>query len=500
MKKTGYIICGEIALILLAFLIAHLIDTPQSTDIRFYYGVPILLFVIFWTGASLFFQKYSFLFDIRHSIYAVVKSSIFATMVLTLFIYFSWIDFSKWRLLALVLTLTSLEIIVVYLYVLNNRITEDASKLDKFYNEKNNLQEPLSREEVGEEIMDPNLQELVVEEIGEKALTWVKPYLHHDYSNTLFLSTATRFNVLKQTSGEFRNVVNMKQVNQIRRINRFFEAVNHLISNGGIFIDHAETYKLRKKNILNKYPSGLNWMIYFIDFIWKRIFPKIFFLRDIYFLFTAGYNRVLSKAEVFGRLYSCGFEIVDEKMIDDRQFFVARKIREPFYDANPTYGPLIRLHRYGKDGKKIGVYKLRTMHAYSEYLQEYIYKCNRLAEGGKFKDDFRVTTIGGFMRKFWIDELPMFINLFKGDMKLVGIRPVSHHYFGLFSKELQEKRTKHKPGLIPPFYVDLPKTMEEIERTEMRYLEAYEKHPFRTDWLYFWKAMYNIFVKKARSA
>ncbi|MCF8233167.1 MAG: sugar transferase, partial [Bacteroidales bacterium] len=161
---------------------------------------------------------------------------------------------------------------------------------------------------------------------------------------------------------------------------------------------------------------------------------------------------------------------------------------------------LIKLRRYGKNGKKIGVYKMRTMHAYSEYLQEYVYNLNNLAEGGKFKDDFRVTTLGKIMRKFWIDELPMFINLAKGDMKLVGVRPLSRHYYGLLCEELQEKRKKHKPGLIPPFYVDLPKTMDEIQNSELKYLEAHEKAPLRTDWVYFWKAMYNILVKKARSA
>jgi lipopolysaccharide/colanic/teichoic acid biosynthesis glycosyltransferase len=207
----------------------------------------------------------------------------------------------------------------------------------------------------------------------------------------------------------------------------------------------------------------------------------------------------LSKAETFGRLYSCGFEVVCEKKIGNELYFMARKIRVPFFDYSPTYGPLIRLKRFGKNGKLFGVYKARTMHPYSEYLQDYIYRMNDLDEGGKFKDDFRVTTLGKIMRKFWLDEFPMFINVFKGDMKLVGVRPLSRHYFSLYSEELKEKRLKFKPGLVPPFYVDMPKTLEEIMASEMCYLEAYEKHPLLTDWRYFWMAMYNIFIKRARS-
>jgi len=180
-------------------------------------------------------------------------------------------------------------------------------------------------------------------------------------------------------------------------------------------------------------------------------------------------------------------------------FFVVRKIKEPVFDFNPTYGPVIRLKRLGKNGKIISVYKLRTMHAYSEYLQGYIYERNKLQPGGKFKDDFRVTTLGRIFRKLWIDELPMLINLIRGDLKVVGVRPLSQHYFDLYTDELKEKRIKYKPGLIPPFYVDLPKTLTEIMDSEMRYLELYEKHPVLTDFRYFWKALWNIFFRHARS-
>ena len=173
--------------------------------------------------------------------------------------------------------------------------------------------------------------------------------------------------------------------------------------------------------------------------------------------------------------------MVEAKDIGDVQYFIFRKFREPLYDNNPTYGPFITLNRYGKGGALFKVYKLRTMHAYSEYLQEYVYQQNKLAEGGKLKNDFRITTEGRFFRKFWLDELPMLINLLRGEMKIVGVRPLSRQYFNLYTEELRRKRIKFKPGLIPPFYADMPKTLDEIMESEMKYLEAYEKHPFKTD-------------------
>ena len=102
-------------------------------------------------------------------------------------------------------------------------------------------------------------------------------------------------------------------------------------------------------------------------------------------------------------------------------------------------------------------------------------------------------------RALWIDELPMLLNWMRGDLKLVGVRPISEHYFSLYSKDHQERRIKYKPGLIPPYYADLPKTLPEIEASEKAYFDVYERHPFRTNWRYFWKAIFNIIFRKARS-
>ncbi len=140
------------------------------------------------------------------------------------------------------------------------------------------------------------------------------------------------------------------------------------------------------------------------------------------------------------------------------------------------------------------------MHPYSEFIQEMLYSVNSLQEGGKFKDDFRVTSWGRIMRKLWLDEWPMLINLVKGDLKLVGVRPISNQYASLYSPEHQHRRLKFKPGLVPPFYADLPKTIHEIEESERRYLEAYEKNPIKTDIKYFFKIANNIFIKRKRSA
>lgn len=343
------------------------------------------------------------------------------------------------------------------------------------------------------------MKHLIIREAGINAFEYISSHVDVADGETLIVSTSTAFNIEMQSKESFKSIVNLKRINDIRRINKLFEAVNSKLENGGLFISCVETYSLRKRRILKKYPWGINYAVYTVDFFIKRVCPKIWGLKKVYFFLTRGNNRVLSKAETLGRLYSCGFELIHEEFMNNMYFFIVEKVKEPAFDYHPTYGPFISLNRVGKHGKIIKVYKLRTMHAYSEYLQSYIYQNNSLQEGGKFKDDFRVTTLGGIFRKFWIDELPMFINVLKGEMKIVGIRPLSQHYNSLYRPELSERRKNYTPGLVPPFYYDMPKSLDDIMASEERYLDQYDKHPFITDWKYFWRAFYNIFFKNARS-
>jgi hypothetical protein len=285
----------------------------------------------------------------------------------------------------------------------------------------------------------------------------------------------------------------------MRWFNRYFLATHSLLRNGGYFAGVVHTIDTHWLYFTQKYSGYMMNMLYPLDFLWRRIFPKLPFLKKVYFAITKGRNRMVSKAEIFGRLYFCGYKVVAERAMDNRIFFIAQKVKTPSEDENPTYGLIVRLRRHGVNNKPITVYKFRTMYPYSEYLQEYVYDKNQLKEGGKFKDDFRVTSWGRVMRKLWLDELPMIYNWLKGDLQLLGVRPISRQYLSLYSDKLKSLRMKAKPGLIPPFYADMPKTLEEIEASEIRYIESYLKNPFTTQWYYFWKCFDNIVIKRARS-
>ena len=344
------------------------------------------------------------------------------------------------------------------------------------------------------------IRRTIVEELGLEVYAYFSKTIGLNVESTLILSTTTQFNVDNQPSHVFNTLVNLKRVNDIRWINKFLESVNSKLPKGGLFVCMAETKDLRKRRILRKFPPVINYIYYTFDYIIKRILPKFTLTKGVYFFLTRGANRVLSRAELLGRLYSCGFDVLAEEFIGNHLYVISRKIKTPAYDLEATYGPLIKLKRIGKGGEEIKLYKMRTMHPYAEYLQEYVYQKNELKAGGKFKNDFRISTVGRIMRRLWLDELPSLINLIRGDLKVVGVRPLSRHYFSLYTKELQEKRIKYRPGLVPPFYVDNPKSLEEIMASEHKYLDAYAKHPRWTDIRYLFSAAYNIIFKKYRSS
>ena len=318
---------------------------------------------------------------------------------------------------------------------------------------------------------------------GEERSKWLNDYVERCWS---------------VPDGEAEVLIPEAHLNAIRYVNRYLRKANQKLKQDGYLVVFFDTAAKRRVQFYSKYPKFFADFLYFFDFLWHRFCPKIALTRWFYYWCTKKNRKVFPRPEVLGRLYYCGFDVVSELYIHDRFCVIAQKRREPATE-HPEYGMIVKLNRIGKGGERIGVYKFRTMYAYSEYLQTYVYENNKLRSGGKFFDDYRVTTWGRWLRKYWIDEWPMLVNVLKGQMKLVGVRPLSEQYFNLYKPEIQQIRIKSKPGMLPPYYADMPETLDEIQESERRYCEEYEKHPFRTDWKYFWKIQKNIIFRRKRS-
>ena len=102
--------------------------------------------------------------------------------------------------------------------------------------------------------------------------------------------------------------------------------------------------------------------------------------------------------------------------------------------ANKGAGAFFLQERPGKTGKIFKVIKFKTM------------TDERDVEGNLLPDELRLTKVGSFVRSTSIDELPQLINVLKGDMALIGPRPLLVQYLPLYSKE-QARRHEVRPGI-----------------------------------------------------
>jgi lipopolysaccharide/colanic/teichoic acid biosynthesis glycosyltransferase len=497
------------ACLILLGLIKYSSKYGKLLDFNILFGSFVLMILLF----SFLFDKYEI--KKRYGYYKILNkyfySWIFTTIIIFSLIFIFDLYFYKWDYV--LITFISLFVFEVLLVSLRFSF-----RYAKFIEDKNQLKhsfiinESIRQEEMLEEIAeedsaDINTQEpdllkdlIPLEAIQNKD---VRKLIERNSSDKvklhLFVNTVNRQLFLPYRNHSFELIVNTFRINHLQYINKFLEIINIKLKRGGKLIICVETLYQRRQRHNKEYSPVISPVIIFFEFLIHRLWPRLPFLRKFYFWIWKKNSKRISYAETLGRLYSCGFEYIEELKVEGLTWLAFRKKDRPLLSFDVTYSPIVKLKRIGKNGKIINVYKMRTMHPYSEFLQDFVYKTNKLAEGGKFKDDFRISLLGHIMRKLWIDEFPMIFNLVRGDLKLVGVRPLSKHYFNLYPLELQKKRTKFKPGLIPPFYADLPKTFEEIVASESKYLDEYEKAPIITDLIYFRKAIWNILVKRARS-
>jgi exopolysaccharide biosynthesis polyprenyl glycosylphosphotransferase len=112
-------------------------------------------------------------------------------------------------------------------------------------------------------------------------------------------------------------------------------------------------------------------------------------------------------------------------------------------------GPIFFVQdRVGQNRRIFRIYKFRTMVAGAEKLMKHLESLNEMS-GPVFKirNDPRITTVGRILRRSSIDELPQLFNVLKGDMSLVGPRPLAVRDYNGFSEDWQRRRFSVKPGI-----------------------------------------------------
>lgn len=158
------------------------------------------------------------------------------------------------------------------------------------------------------------------------------------------------------------------------------------------------------------------------------------------------------------RFFDLFFSLVGLILLSPFFIFIALAIK---LSSNGSI--LFKQSRVGLNGLDFNVFKFRTMRANSDML-------GLLTVGGR---DPRITSVGYFLRKYKLDELPQLINVLIGDMSLVGPRPEVKKYVALYTQE-QRKVLSIRPGITDwasIYYRDENVILGESQDPEKDYIE-----------------------------
>lgn len=160
-------------------------------------------------------------------------------------------------------------------------------------------------------------------------------------------------------------------------------------------------------------------------------------------------------------------------------------------------GPVFFAHtRYGKNGKKFKMYKFRTMY---ENAQDMINdftpeQMKEWKENFKLQDDPRITKAGKFLRKTSLDELPQIVNIIKGDLSIIGPRPVIEEELEKYG-ENKEKFLSVTPGLTGYWQANGRSSTTYEQRMEMELYYIDHISP-KLDFKIFFKTIESVIKKE----
>lgn len=160
-------------------------------------------------------------------------------------------------------------------------------------------------------------------------------------------------------------------------------------------------------------------------------------------------------------------------------------------------GPVFFLHkRIGKNGRQIKIFKFRTMvQNAEELLSRFSPEQKReFEENYKLDNDFRITKIGDFLRKTSLDELPQLLNILKGDMSIVGPRPLVEKELEKYGDE-KERFLSVTPGLTGNWACSGRSNIEYPERIKLE-LEYVDNCSLWLDIKIILKTVISVFKKE----
>jgi len=152
----------------------------------------------------------------------------------------------------------------------------------------------------------------------------------------------------------------------------------------------------------------------------------------------------------------------------------------------------------GKNRVLFDCYKIRTMpedHVNLDMCSE------NFNQYGHPKSDEAIGGLAGFLRATGVDELPQIINMVKGDMGVVGVRPAVEEFWSMIPKDLREKALRYKPGFFGFQYAYNGEGNFQTYLSNLRaYLDKKEVNPILTDLRYLLIIIFNKSFRGVRSS
>jgi len=153
---------------------------------------------------------------------------------------------------------------------------------------------------------------------------------------------------------------------------------------------------------------------------------------------------------------------------------------------------LFRQTRVGVDGQDFTIFKFRSMYRDAEQKLSALMEDNEYTDGPlfKMKQDPRITRMGGWLRRFSLDELPQLINVAKGDMSLVGPRPPLPSEVRQYGLDVR-RRLLVKPGLTGLWQISGRSQLswDQSVRLDLHYVESWS---LALDAMILWKTVATV--------
>ncbi|MDR3156881.1 MAG: sugar transferase [Lactobacillales bacterium] len=168
------------------------------------------------------------------------------------------------------------------------------------------------------------------------------------------------------------------------------------------------------------------------------------------------------------------------------------------YSFGENKGPILfKQRRFGMDGEYFSIYKFRSMKVDSEEIlkgnsvlyKKYLDNDYKLSP----EEDPRITRIGRFLRRTSIDEIPQFINVVKGDMSMVGPRPIIKEEIEEYGR-LSEVFFAMKPGITGVWGANGRSNINYPQRAEVE-LSYLAKRSVKFDFVVICQTMFSVFKK-----